>query len=140
MPVVKVVRIDRLPPAGEQAKLIDELGRLDDLAHQWAQPKARHEQLRKLVVGWFDKARATDSITLQGSMYCVEVSARENVRSIISLDAVYERLGRELFLDLADLSLGKLDDHVPRAEQGDLVRTEQTGRRTLKIYRRLEAA
>src|SRR4051794_36477 len=118
-------------PQTDRIALIDELGALEielaELKGKEARAKAIRELLRKEAVEFPDHM----SVMFDGIRYAVQLSPKENERTILNKWTVFEAVGLDVFVSIATIPLGKLDEALPHAEASGLVKKERTGSRTV---------
>jgi hypothetical protein len=82
---------------------------------------------------------ADEPVVVQGRLYTLQLSARDNQTTIKDIRKVYRVLGVTKFLDLCTITLKAIKESVnPKVYEG-LVETHRTGFRTLKTVLRAPA-
>jgi len=136
----KVIELARPPSPEEVAQVVDELGGLGVRLGELRRLQDRYDQLRRKVMGWYEREPAERSFSLEGVHFAAEVSARAVERRIKSLLALYREIGQRKFLAYCQFPLSALDEIMAPADQERFVVSSQTGPRRLKVFARLEHA
>jgi hypothetical protein len=115
------------------AALVDECGelkrRIDLVKPDQARLKVVQEELDNLV---FDLLPAHEPVTLEGHIYKLLVSPRENQTTINDIAEVRRSMSAADFLKIATVTLKALKTAVSESRFLSLVTTARTGNRTIK--------
>ena len=134
--VAKKAQLDLVPnpatPAG-RAALIDEYGRLDARIAELKPVSKRHEELRRILLGWYEDEDGTATYEPAGADYVLTVGPRAERRSVVDMRAVVDRIGLDAFLPLISISFEKLDSVILPEDQVEFVRKAPTGPRQLRV-------
>jgi len=118
-------------PLGE---LVDELGKIEHQLEPYRAAMAREDKLRLMIRARFDSSPAAEAFETAGERFAALVGARGNV-SVIDNKRAFKALGAAAFQRIAKLTLaGLLRENVDTA---GIVTQEQTGPRSLRIFRRI---
>jgi tRNA(Ser,Leu) C12 N-acetylase TAN1 len=124
--------------AAERAARIDELGKLEAeiavLKSKEALAKTIREYLRGEVAGF----PSEEGALLFGTKYASAIGAAENEREVPDKHKIFEVLGKDAFVSIATLPLGKLDVVLPNAEKDGLIKKARTGTRSVTTMLRAE--
>jgi len=108
--------------------IVDELGDLLIATAPHKADFARLELLKKTVRDWFAGEDAAGSFTAEGDHYAATVGAKGNQTRIEDMDAVFQAMGRDAFLSVCAVPIGKLTP-----ECVGFTVSEQTGPRPLNV-------
>lgn len=118
-----------------RAKVIDELGKLAEQLEPARPLLKRYDEIRKQIAGWFDGEPADQTFVEAGKAYEVEISERAEERTI-NIAKLAKKLGPKRFLTVVKVPMSALDQHVSPEDQRDMVTTERTGGRRVKVRRK----
>lgn len=122
-------------PTREQ--IIDEYGELDRKVQQFAPTAKRHEELKSVIKGWYDKYPAEKATVAAGRRFEIQVSPREKERRFRSMEAVSKAVGGlKKFLALCSVPLGAVEEAIGSGKLAGLVIEALTGSRRLKVVAR----
>lgn len=133
----KVAAVKANTPAHDLAAKIDEYGELkrqeqiyDPIAKRLAQLR---EEFNTLTAG----EPEDQPVTLQGNLYILQLTPKQNQREIVSMAKLFTAIGRTPFLRLCRFPISAIDDlKVPAG----LVKTERTGSRQITAVARQKVA
>jgi hypothetical protein len=128
------------PEAISNADLIDEFGELDRQVQQFKPQAERHEFLKKLIRSWFDDEPAAQTAIATGNVYEIQLTAKLKERTWTDIFKLYRALGREKFLSVCEVALGKAEELLGKPKVATLVSEALTGSRRLKPVLRTPAA
>jgi hypothetical protein len=112
--------------------LVDEFAELDRQVQQFAPKAARHEELKKVIKGWYEQHPADQTAVAAGNVYDVQVSAKSNERTWTSILKLYRALKRDAFFRICEVALGKAEEILGKEAVAKLVTVTQSGSRRLK--------
>lgn len=118
----------------------DEFGRLDAKLKEFAPAIKRHEQLKKEIQSWYDKADAETGHCFEGAEYAIEVGPKANKRTILDMSALSKRLGLKTFLNYCSFSLEKLDGLIVPSQHEGLVSSDFSGSRRVTATKKHQEA
>ena len=118
--------------AEEQRKrVVDEYGALDG---ELVRHKARRmDELGKIIRSWHLDADPEAGVSSTGDKYEVFLSAAGMQTRIVDIGEVYRKLGAEVFLEIASVTLKALEAHANPVELALLTKKERTGYRTFVV-------
>lgn len=122
------------------AALVDEYGRLSgELAP--IKPKLRRlDAVAKLLRASVpEKVKPEESATLAGIQYEAILGPREERTVIAANAAVYKKLGKDGFLEVAGVTLKALEEHVHPLVVAELTHKERTGSRAIDVRAKAQA-
>lgn len=119
-------------PSRDRASIVDEYGELCRELDAFKPKIDRKEALGREIRGWYDSASPHVAYIETGSNFEVQISPRSNERKVTSWSKVFKILGKVEFLKWATITLKDLDPLIPPHLKHEVIREEQTGRRTLK--------
>jgi hypothetical protein len=122
------------------AAIVDEFGQLEVKLDAMKKLVDRRNELRDVILGWYENSDRDRIIRAEGKMFDVEVSACAIERTITNMPALFRRLGQKMFLELCKFSLAKLDEYIAPVEQSPFVTSAQTGPRRVKAIAKLVSA
>lgn len=117
------------------AALVDEYGRLDaELAP--LKPKLRRmEAVAKLLRAAVpEKAKADESVMLAGGIFDVALGPREHRTVFAPAATIYRKIGKEVFLEIASVTLKALEEHVHPSVVAELTHKEHVGSRPIDVW------
>jgi hypothetical protein len=121
----------------EQARrgeLIDEAGRIgEEIGDKAKRLKDLEKQFRLWTEA--DGVDAGAAVLYVGAIFAVTVAKKEEQRRILSLRAIYKKVGITKFLDKCSLTLKALEDLVGKDHAEQYVARERTGSRDVTIAR-----
>ena len=121
--------IDAPLSAARRAEIVDEFGRLDAKLAGVAGDVAKHKKLREQIAGWYEQADPEQEYVEHGERFTASISKRAEERKILSMRAVYRRLGLKRFLELVSMTLKNLDAAIALDDQKGLTARARTGSR-----------
>jgi hypothetical protein len=138
-----VVETAEQPMLSELAGLIDKVGLLTvQAAPHYAKIATIAELLKpldeakKLLQDAVNALGEDDDLIKElGTAYRVEAGARGSQRKITDMASVKKLMGSVLFMKVATVTLGKIDDYLTPEERATVIKTERTGR-SMKVIRR----
>ena len=125
------IRQKKVTPENRPA-IIDEFGRLGVQMDALRALQGRYEMLRAKIAGWYDELDPAESCSAEGHKYSVQIGPRSARRSIVDVEALFERLGEKRFLPICSVSLEKLDTVMLPADQINFIRSDRSGPRVVK--------
>ncbi len=126
-----------MKPGPPRRKLVDELGRLQEQIRSVAAKIKRVEEIKKEIREWAADWGAGDDYEIAGSRFVVDLSARQNERSIRSMQTVFDLLGPKKFVSVATITLKALETCTTDEERAELIEEHRTGTRTLATRRKV---
>jgi hypothetical protein len=115
-----------------QSALIDEFGELDRQVQAFQPIVSRHEELKKIIKSWYDDWPAEQAAIASGKLYTLQISPRENQRSIVSIAKVAKLLGAKVFQAMATVPIKALEDRLGKVAAAKLLCESRTGSRRIK--------
>jgi hypothetical protein len=115
------------------AGLVDELGRIEHKLEPYRLDIAREDALRKQIRERYDASPANQAFAIEGAEFTGAVGERGLVTVIDNVRA-YKALGQKAFVAAANLTLAALER--TKTDLAGIVRKEQTGTRSLRIFRK----
>lgn len=115
------------------ADLADEYGRLDAELASVREKLKRHEALGKLLRASAADKPAELPVTIAGAEYEVTLGSASVRTVIVSIPTLYKKLGRETFLQIANVTLKALQETVHPAIVAALTSQERTGPRKIDV-------
>jgi hypothetical protein len=133
--------------AGAEAKIVDELGRIEGELQKAAaaaavvaaklQPKyARAAVLRAILLAACAKTPDGEQVVMPGKQFDAIVSPCEIRRSMAEPVKIFNKIGKSRFLNACTVTLAALKRVATPADFAALVSQARTGPRTLKIVAR----
>jgi len=93
--------------------------------------------LKEEIQGWHKDGAGDQPASERGFVYEIQLSARQNKRTIVDRRKAFNILKRRLGIDgliaALEIPLGILDKSVSKSEQEAFVTEEHSGHRTLKV-------
>jgi hypothetical protein len=133
----KANSVTPLPTAGptpaERRRLVDEFGALETKLTALRPDIRRHEQLGKIIRGWYADLPANQAFSCKGEKFVVVAGPREFQRVIRSMLDLFKLIGQKRFLEFCSLPLKVLESNATAAEMAKLVDTRQIGPRALQV-------
>ena len=123
--------LPRLQALPTKADVVDEYGELDRLIQAHKVIADRHELLKKTIKSWFDDHPADQPAVANGRQYTLQISARQVERTLAPA-RVWKLVGRDKFLSICQIAIGKLEELVGKGEVAKLAVEAQTGSRRIK--------
>jgi hypothetical protein len=124
------------PQEKTTAQLVDELGRIEQQLEPYRVAMLQEDRLRAQIRERFDKSEPADLFEVVGTEYSALVGARSIV-SVVSNTKAMRALGQRKFTEIAKLTLAALER--TKVDLAGIVTREQTGARSLRIFRRATA-
>ena len=116
---------------------VDELGKLGESLAEAKKLIAAYEKIRKEVVSLAELTTAPeDATTLVGLEYVAKLTAKASRRDIIDKLAIYNAVGNDTFVELAQFRLSDLDKYLTPAQLEKAVATVAAGARKLTTAKR----
>lgn len=115
------------------AELVDELGRIEQQLEPHRVAMLQEDRLRAQIRERFDKSLPEDCFEVVGTEYSALVGARSIV-SVVNNAKAYKALGQKRFTEIAKLTIAALER--TKADLAGIVTREQTGTRSLRIFRK----
>ena len=136
----KAIAIDRKSlPVSELSpvEVCDEYGDLDLRKQQRKPEEDRYVALKARVQELTVALPAAEAASVAGKRWVLQLSARETVRELIDIGALYKfvcaRSGLKYFLCLCKVPFGSIDkENIPSEKLALMVATAQTGSRRIK--------
>lgn len=131
-PKVSMPVMEPAQDAELQAK-VDRIGELQEIVDAGKAAAKEVESLKaELKEAMGENLAATSSASISGEHFAATLSAKATSRSIIDLKAVHEAMG-DVFYEVASVPLKACDDYLTKPQRDKLLKTENTGARTLKV-------
>ena len=118
------------------AVLVDEFGVLDE---QLSALKKKHAEARDALMARAPALRGADDFTMDGLVFCAQISACSWERTIVNMRKLARKLTRRVFDGACTFPLKTFDALIPEAERERYVTREQTGPRKVSAWRRFVA-
>jgi hypothetical protein len=118
----------------DRVKLIDELGELDlalETAKEWKSRRDAIHTLLRIEARAYPKSAG---VTWDGIRFSVQLGKNATERTVTDKKRVQAVLGDALFFALVTVPLGKLEEYYPNAEADGVIKSDQTGERSVKTY------
>lgn len=121
------VTVDRM-----QRQMVDEYGELDRRMQMLARDVARYDVLKRAIKSWFDGLPPDVDSTVEGQVYRLHLSARERERRVRNMRDLVASIGIEKFLEIANVTIGALEDMMGKTRAAGLITEARTGSRRIK--------
>lgn len=121
----------------ELASLVDEAGAMASEVEAAKALIKKYEDLRKQIV-----AKATvgvspeDSTSVQGDQFVAKIGSCADKRSVTDKGAIYEAVGNDTFVELANFKLTDLDKYLTPDQLAKACDSARTGARRTTIARK----
>lgn len=122
------------------AALVDEYGQLEKELAPLKPKLNRLERLAKSFRQLAEEADAAIPVVFAGRDYEITLSARGPRTMVAPMAAVYKKLGKDLFLQVAGVTISALEAHVHPEIVASLTHEEQTGPRKIDVRAKNAAA
>jgi len=120
--------------------LADEYGALEAELQPWKVKLKRQEELARWLRAYAQRAPAAEAVVIAGERYEITLSPRENKTVFAPLATLYKRLGKDVFLKVASVTLAALKAHVHPELVAELTRTEPVGPRAIVVRAKAKLA
>ena len=118
-----------LPPA-EIAQLVDELGRIGVRLNSVALDVKREGVIKKQLRALMDDSPADAAASFPGNVFIAVVSERRFEKTTNN-EQLFKLLGKQVFLSIAKVNQGDIEDHVSEPDRARIITEERTGSRTV---------
>jgi hypothetical protein len=122
--------------ASRRRNLVDQLGVLDLKIALGKFDIAAAKQLRAQVESW-TKLKPDETQIFQGINYVAHVGMKENRRFITSIDKVFKKIGKSLFLENCSFSLKACEEWIPAIDLPNFIDEARNGPRTVTTVPRV---
>lgn len=134
-PVATLIDTGRSSQRGLPRASLDRFGFLDALYREAKPWLDEREALKKAIQAEHENTPGDQPIRCAGSLYYVDLTMRENQRSVTdkpkAFAALRKALGLEKLAEALSYTLKVLDEHVPSQKQAPFVSSARTGPRTV---------
>ncbi len=116
---------------------VDELGVLGEKLPAAKKIVAAYDKLRKEVVARAEQTISPEDVaTLIGHTHITKLTAKQMKRDVINKQAIFEALGNDMFVELAQFSLADLDKYLTPAQLEKAVAEIAAGPRRVSTAKR----
>jgi len=134
--VVKFQAVESLT----RAQIADEFGDLDAAVQRFKPTAERHKKLREVINQWHAGLDAEETIVHEGARWEIQVGARSNERSWVSMAKLYKAFGGlKAFLAACQVTIKAAIEVIGQNKVDELLVEERTGCRRLKAVPRATA-
>jgi len=123
--------------ASRRRGVIDKLGVLDLKIALGKFDIAAAKALRTEVESWSAKLKPNETQIFQGGAYVAHVGMKENRRFIMSIDKVFKKIGKSLFLENCSFSLKACEEWIPAVDLPQFIDEARNGPRTVTTVPRV---
>jgi hypothetical protein len=125
--------------SNEIATLVDEMGGISDQVAAAKKLVAKYDAMRKKLVALAAETVAPEEpIEAIGEYYVADITEQRKQRDVINKAAIFEAIGNDAFVALAQFKVTDLDKHLTPKQIEKAVATVNAGPRRLTIRKKGE--
>jgi hypothetical protein len=114
--------------------LVDELGAETNAYAKAKKTIKEYEEKRKILVAKaIENKQGSEAAIAKGIKYTANITAAQEKRTIADKKAIYDALGNDSFVALANFSLGDLDKYLNPEQLDKVLEKDHTGARKVTV-------